>query len=134
MDGGCLPHWDEALDESTGIIEAVYFAPCLYGGRSPPYNYSAKYTASIIPVDSSKASCQWGNQTSIPWDDWDDHPNAHPNGSGHWDDCVPMCIKCLNYGLSFAGRMFINGALRRVVDFRFCRNAESEKLAPLGGK
>ena len=26
MDGGCLPHWDEALDESTGIIEAVYFA------------------------------------------------------------------------------------------------------------
>ena len=23
MDGGCLPHWDEALDESTGIIEAV---------------------------------------------------------------------------------------------------------------
>ena len=36
MDGGCLPHWDEALDESTGIIEAVYFAPYLYGGRSPP--------------------------------------------------------------------------------------------------
>ena len=26
MDGGWLPHWDEALDESTGIIEAVYFA------------------------------------------------------------------------------------------------------------
>ena len=26
MDGACLPHWDEALDESTGIIEAVYFA------------------------------------------------------------------------------------------------------------
>ena len=25
-DGGWLPHWDEALDESTGIIEAVYFA------------------------------------------------------------------------------------------------------------
>ena len=38
MDGGWLPHWDEALDESTGIIEAVYFAPYLYGGRSPPYN------------------------------------------------------------------------------------------------
>ena len=29
MDGGWLPHWDEALDESTGIIEAVYFAPYL---------------------------------------------------------------------------------------------------------
>ena len=29
MDGGWLPHWDEALDESTGIIEAVYFAPHL---------------------------------------------------------------------------------------------------------
>ena len=26
MDGGWLPHWDEALDESTGIIEALYFA------------------------------------------------------------------------------------------------------------
>ena len=26
VDGGWLPHWDEALDESTGIIEAVYFA------------------------------------------------------------------------------------------------------------
>ena len=38
MDGGCLPHWDEALDESTGILEAVYIAPYLYGGRSPPYN------------------------------------------------------------------------------------------------
>ena len=57
-----LPHWDEALDESTGIIEAVYFAPHLYGGRSPPYNFSAKCTASIIPVDSSKASSQWGKQ------------------------------------------------------------------------
>ena len=62
MDGGCLPHWDEALDESTGIIEAVYFAPYLYGGGHPPYNNSAKYTASIIPVDSSKASSQWGKQ------------------------------------------------------------------------
>ena len=31
MDGGCLPHWDEALDESTGIIEAVYLASYLYG-------------------------------------------------------------------------------------------------------
>ena len=29
MDGGWLPHWDEALDESTGIIQAVYFAPYL---------------------------------------------------------------------------------------------------------
>ena len=38
MDGGWLPHWDEALDESTGIIEAVYFASYLFGGRSPPYN------------------------------------------------------------------------------------------------
>ena len=38
MDGGWLPHWDEALDESTGIIEAVYFATYLYGGRSPPYD------------------------------------------------------------------------------------------------
>ena len=36
MDGGWLPHWDEALDESTGIIEAVFFAPYLYRGRSPP--------------------------------------------------------------------------------------------------
>ena len=36
MDGGCLPHWDEALDESTGIIEAVHFAPYLYGGEAPP--------------------------------------------------------------------------------------------------
>ena len=45
MDGGCLPHWDEALDESTGIIEAVYFASYLYGGRSPPYNYNTKYTS-----------------------------------------------------------------------------------------
>ena len=26
VDGGWLPHWDEALDESTGIIETVYFA------------------------------------------------------------------------------------------------------------
>ena len=58
MDGGCLPHWDEALDGSTGIIEAVYFAEYLYGVRSAPYNYSAKYTASVIPVDSSKASSQ----------------------------------------------------------------------------
>ena len=62
MDGGCLPHWDEALDQSTGIIEAVYFASYLYGARSAPYNYSAKYTASITPVDSSKASSQWGKQ------------------------------------------------------------------------
>ena len=37
MDGGWLPHWDEALDESTGIIEAVYFAPYLYGGEAPLY-------------------------------------------------------------------------------------------------
>ena len=37
MDGGCLPHWDEALDESTGIIEAVHFAPYLFEGvRAPP--------------------------------------------------------------------------------------------------
>ena len=26
VDGVWLPHWDEALDESTGMIEAVYFA------------------------------------------------------------------------------------------------------------
>ena len=25
MDGGWLPHWDEALDESIGINEALYF-------------------------------------------------------------------------------------------------------------
>ena len=30
------PYWDEALDESTGIAEAVYFAAYLYRGRSPP--------------------------------------------------------------------------------------------------
>ena len=51
MDGGWLPHWDEALDQSTEIIEAVYFASYLYGGRSPPGNQIAKYIASIIPVD-----------------------------------------------------------------------------------
>ena len=38
VDGGWLPQWDEALDELTGKIEAVYFASYLYGGRSPPYN------------------------------------------------------------------------------------------------
>ena len=27
MDGGCLPHWDEALNESTGIIEAKTLRP-----------------------------------------------------------------------------------------------------------
>ena len=26
VDGGWLPQWDEALDELTGKIEAVYFA------------------------------------------------------------------------------------------------------------
>ena len=27
---------------------------------------------------------------------WDDHPNVHPNGPGHWDDCIPMSIKGLH--------------------------------------
>ena len=62
-DGGRLPHWDEASDESTGIIEAVYFASYLYGARSSPYNSAAKCTASIIAGDSSKAPSQWGNQS-----------------------------------------------------------------------
>ena len=29
VDGGWLPQWDEALDELTGKIEAVYFASYL---------------------------------------------------------------------------------------------------------
>ena len=36
MDGGWLPHWDEALDESTGIIEAVYFAWFYMGREASP--------------------------------------------------------------------------------------------------
>ena len=29
VDGGWLPHWDEALDESIGINEAMYFTTYL---------------------------------------------------------------------------------------------------------
>ena len=85
-----------------GINEAMYFTMYLYGGLRPPYNYVIKYIASFIPIDSSKASSQWGNQPPslgmiipmvIPMAlllgmiascHWDDHPN-HPN-----------CITCLD--------------------------------------
>ena len=33
MDGGWLPHWDEALDESTKINEALYFMILVIGVR-----------------------------------------------------------------------------------------------------
>ena len=91
MDGACLPHWDEALDESTGIIEAVHFAPYLYGGQSLPCNYSAKYAAPIIPVvalslvlatrmcdlepwsNTKKGTDKGYHQAFIShWDNWDD--------------------------------------------------------------
>ena len=35
MDGGWLPHWDEALDESIGI-NAVYLTTYLYGRSALP--------------------------------------------------------------------------------------------------
>ena len=35
MDGGRLPHWDETLDESIGINEAMYM-----GGAAPPMTMS----------------------------------------------------------------------------------------------
>ena len=36
VDGRWLPQGDEALDELTEKIKAVFFASYLYGGRSPP--------------------------------------------------------------------------------------------------
>ena len=37
VDGGWLPHWDEGLEESIGINEALYFTMYLYrGGEAPP--------------------------------------------------------------------------------------------------
>ena len=61
-DKGWLPHWDEALDESIGINEALYFTTLLWRGLGPLYKYVMKYKTSFIPFDSSKASSQRGNQ------------------------------------------------------------------------
>ena len=39
VDGGWLPYWDEALDESIGmnaIISSYVFTMYLYGGEAPP--------------------------------------------------------------------------------------------------
>ena len=52
---------DEALDESI-VINAVYLTTWLQGGASAPL-YVVRYTA-FIPIDSSKASSQWGNQVN----------------------------------------------------------------------
>ena len=62
VDGGWLPHWDEALDESTGIIEAVYFAPYLYGGRSPPITKLQNTQLQLSQLI---------------------HPKPHPNGASN---------------------------------------------------
>ena len=82
-------------------IEAVHFAPYLYGGRSPPYNFSAKRTASIIPVDSSKASSQWGKQPpSIGM-------NLIPMARGLGMKFIPMTNKGLDLSSDMISKLFL---------------------------
>ena len=58
-----MPHWDEALDESIGRNEAVCSAMYLQEASAPVQVHGKQtHTALFIPIDSSKASSQSGNQ------------------------------------------------------------------------
>ena len=45
------------LKLSKTLRGLVYFVPCLYGGRGPPYNYNTKYATPLRVFDkfNSKA-------------------------------------------------------------------------------
>ena len=59
MDGGWLPHWDEALDEPTGIIQAVYFVSYLSYLQNTQPRLSQLIRPKLIPM---------GQPISIHWD------------------------------------------------------------------
>ena len=71
-----MPHWDEALDESTGIIVAVYV---LWRGLRPPYKYD---TTSIHCDDLIPMARVFGIRSACHWDHHPNHPN-HPNQPCH---------------------------------------------------
>ena len=73
MDGGWLPHRDEALDESVGMNEAVFYHIIIGGGFAPLFS---KVQTNTQPQLSQLI-----------------YPKPHPNGKGprddfvhHWDD------------------------------------------------